>query len=63
MRDVKARIEKLVMDAADCEMIAQLATVAAKRRTFMRLAETYRLMADDLRAVIKSGDLPGDLGI
>lgn len=63
MRDAKARLEKLAMDAADCEMIAQFTTVAAKRRTFMKLAETYKLMADDLRTLIKSGDLPGDLGI
>jgi len=34
MRDALQRLEKLVIEAADCEMIAQLTTIEAKRRTF-----------------------------
>jgi len=63
MRDVKARLERLLVDAEDCEIIGRLATVPAKRETFRRLAETYRAMAKDLEALLASGDIPGDLGI
>lgn len=62
MRDAQQRLEKLVIDAADCEMIAQLTTIAAKRRTFLTLAETYKAMAEEMRALINSGDLSGDRG-
>jgi len=63
MKDARARLEKLRTDAADCDMIANLTTIQSKRGTFQRLAATYREMAADLERLIKSGDLPGDLGI
>lgn len=61
MKDTEARIEKLVLDAADCLMIAQLTTVAAKRDAFQKLAANYRTMAEDLKRLVSSGELPNDL--
>jgi len=59
MRDVKARLEKLLIDAEECEIIGRLATVPAKREAFLTMAEAYRRMAKDLEALIASGDIPG----
>jgi predicted transcriptional regulator len=63
MQDVKERLEKLRVDAEDCELISKLATNAAKRLAFEALAEQYQKMARDLESLIASGDIPGDLGI
>lgn len=52
MQDLKARLEKLLTDAADCELIGSLATDTAKRATFRRLAEQFRIMAEELKAEI-----------
>jgi hypothetical protein len=48
-QDLKARVEKLIADAADCDLIASLAADVKKRATFRRLAEQFRTMAADLR--------------
>jgi len=52
MQDVKARYEKLITDAADCELIANLATDPAKREAFQQLARQARRMADEFAAEI-----------
>ena len=52
MQDLKARLEKLMADAAECELICNLATDTAKRATFRRLAEQFRSMADEIKAEI-----------
>ena len=49
MEDFKSTIEKLILDAADCEMIGNLATDVNKRAVFKRLAERYREMLSDLK--------------
>ena len=63
MIDAKAQLEKLRIDAVECDMIAKLATTKAKRETFAGLAESYRKMAADLEELIRSGKISGDLGI
>jgi hypothetical protein len=52
MEDLKAKLEKLLSDAEDCELIARLAADAQKRELFRRLAADLRAMARDVEAVI-----------
>jgi hypothetical protein len=52
MQDLKDRLEKMMADAADCELIGSLATDTAKRAMFRRLAEKFRGMAEELKAEI-----------
>lgn len=52
MQDLKSRLEKLLVEAEDCDLIANLATDQVKRRTFKNLATQLRQMAADVRAVI-----------
>jgi hypothetical protein len=57
MEDMTNRIEKLIADAAECELIANLAVDLDKREAFRNLSNQYRAMADALRAVInRRGD-------
>lgn len=43
MQDVKQRLEKLRMDAEECQLISRLATNPAKQKTFQALADEYRM--------------------
>jgi hypothetical protein len=52
MEELKARLEKLLADAEDCELISRLADDIAKRATFRRLAEQFRAMAEEVKATI-----------
>ena len=52
MKDLKAELEKLLVNAEDCELIARLATDSEKRQTFGRIATQLREMAAELRADI-----------
>jgi hypothetical protein len=52
MKDMRAELEKLRVNAEDCELIAGLATDPAKRETFGRLAKQLREMAAELQADI-----------
>ena len=52
MKDLKAEVEKLEVNAEDCELIARLATDPSKRQTFKRVAKQLREMAAELRADI-----------
>lgn len=52
MRDMRAKLESLMTEAADCELIANLATDPAKRATFERMARQYRTMIEELKADI-----------
>ena len=45
MRDFKYRIDKLLVDAADCEMIGRLATDQGVATSFRRLATQFRDIA------------------
>ena len=50
MRDFKERLDKLLSDADDCELIGNLATDPAKRVTFRRIASQFHKLAAELKA-------------
>jgi len=52
MQDLKAKREKFLADAVDCELICNLATDPKKRETFRQLAVDLRKMVSDLDAAI-----------
>ena len=52
MQDLKSRHEKLLVDAADCELIASLAADQRKREMFANLARDLKQMAADVAAEI-----------
>ena len=52
MQDLKAKLEKLLTEAEDCELIGRLATDIHKRELFLRLAVDLRGMARDIEAMI-----------
>lgn len=54
MQDLKSRLEKLLVEAENCDLIANLATDQVKRRTFKNLANQLRQMAAEVRAVIEA---------
>jgi hypothetical protein len=52
VQDLKSKLEKLLTEAEDCELIGRLATDIHKRELFLRLAVDLRAMARDIEAVI-----------
>ena len=52
MKDLEAKLAKLLDDANDCDIIGNLATDPRKRASFRRMAQEFRAMADRLRADI-----------
>ena len=56
MDELKTRLEKLLADAEDCELISRLAEDVTKRATFRRLAAQFRKMADEVKAEIAKND-------
>ena len=59
MQDMKVHHEKLLADAAECELISRLATDAAKRDLFARLAQHLKMLASEIdRAIAQRIDKP-----
>jgi hypothetical protein len=52
MKDLRAKLEQLLAEAHDCDLIGNLATDQAKRATFRRMAVQFREMAEQLKADI-----------
>jgi len=52
MQDMQAHLEKLRIEAADCQTISDLATLPRKRELFARLAEHHRRLADEVERAI-----------
>ena len=52
MEDLSARLEKLLTEAEDCDLIGKLATDLKKRALFQKLATDLRSMARDVEAVL-----------
>jgi len=52
MRDMKAHLEKLRTDAAECALIRDLATDPVKRELFARLADHLGTLALEVEAAI-----------
>jgi hypothetical protein len=60
MQDMHAKLEKLLTEAEDCDIIGRLATDAKKRELFQRLAADLRGLARDIEAMI-AGREAGDV--
>jgi hypothetical protein len=60
MKDLKAKLEHLLAEAHDCDLIGNLATDQAKRATFRRMAQQFREMAEQLKADIAARTLESD---
>lgn len=60
MRDLEARFEKLLADAADCDLISSLAADMRKRAAFARLASQYKAMAEAIREEIEARKSAGE---
>lgn len=54
MKDLQARLDKLLTDAEDCDLIAKLATNPQKRALFEKLATDLRSSARDIEIVLAS---------
>jgi hypothetical protein len=52
MTDLECRLDRFETLAADCELIAKLATDGAKRELYLRLALHYRELVADMRTAI-----------
>jgi hypothetical protein len=61
MQDMKAHLEKLRADAAECALIRDLATDPVKRELFTRLADHLSALAGEVEAAI-AAKLGGETG-
>ncbi|KRR14743.1 hypothetical protein [Bradyrhizobium valentinum] len=60
MQDTLAQLEKLRRDAAECELIRNLATDPKKRELFDRLAAHLTVLASEVeRVILVSGKKDG----
>lgn len=48
-------MEVLLKQAADCQLISDMATNTAKKELFAKLAEHHRVLATELQRAIDSG--------
>ena len=60
MKDYQALLEKLRSDAAECALIRELTTDAAKRELFDRLATHLGVLADQVEEAMLHGDLKSE---
>ena len=61
MQDMKAHLEKLLRDAAECRLISDLSTDTAKRELFARLADHHAMLASEVERAIEQQRLAGKL--
>ncbi|MEZ5764888.1 MAG: hypothetical protein R3D69_11955 [Xanthobacteraceae bacterium] len=54
MQDLEARVQKLIMEAAECDLIANLAADPEKRSAFEDLARALRREAEAMKDVVAS---------
>jgi hypothetical protein len=52
MKDMKKHLESLLRDAAECQVISDLATDPSKRDLFAKLAKHHRVLAAELERAI-----------
>lgn len=62
MGDMRTKLEKLRLDAADCDLISKLAADHAKRELFARLSRRLLDMATDVEAAIAAKTAEGGGG-
>jgi hypothetical protein len=58
MQDLQGKLEKLLTEAEDCDLIGGLTTDAKKRELFQRLATDLRGLARDIEAMIARREVP-----
>jgi hypothetical protein len=56
MEDMRAQLQKLRSEAAECAVIAAKATTWGKRDLFTRLAQHYRILAAEVERAIKEDE-------
>ena len=56
MAELEYRLERFETLAAECELIAKLATDGTKRELYLRLALHYRELVTDMRTAIETKD-------
>jgi hypothetical protein len=61
MKDMVAHLEKLRRDAAECELIRDLAIDKTKRELFDKLASHLKMLAGEVERAI-AASCPPDLG-
>ncbi|MBR0801445.1 hypothetical protein JQ615_39490 [Bradyrhizobium jicamae] len=62
MKDMEAHLEKLRVEAEECELISRLATDPTKKALFAKLAAHQRALADEVERTMKQAGPPaGDL--
>jgi hypothetical protein len=54
MQDMLAHLEKLRVEAEDCELISRLATNPTKKQLFAKLAAHQRALADEIERTIRA---------
>ena len=52
MQDLKAHLEKLLRDAAECKLISDLSTDKDKQSLFARISEHYEMLAAEIERAI-----------
>lgn len=57
---LRVKLEKLLVEAEDCDLIGKLATDPQKRELFKKLATDLRSMARDIEAKIEGGAPKGE---
>lgn len=53
MQDMRTYLEKLRADAAECQLISDLATHPLKRQLFAKLAEHHRTLANEVEGALE----------
>ncbi|WFU35937.1 hypothetical protein QA635_16595 [Bradyrhizobium brasilense] len=56
MKDMQAHLEKLRVEAEECELISKLATNATKKSLFAKLAAHHRTLADEVEQTMKASE-------
>jgi hypothetical protein len=58
MKDMRAHLEKLRAEAAECELISNLATDKKKKELFAKLAEHHATLAQEVERAIAASTAP-----
>jgi hypothetical protein len=56
MTDLEAKLERFETLAAECDLIAKLATDGGKRELYLRMGLRYRELAADIRKLVATKD-------
>ena len=54
MKDMQAHLEKLRVEAEECELISRLATNPTKKELFAKLAAHHRMLGDEVERTMKT---------